>query len=93
MRGICRGKEDDTVGVIRGDGGEGWAEVWVAFKVAGELDLVCSVCCGGGVVVCAQVDDFLSAVVAKGGVEKKGAVDAYGGLRVLGGIPRLCAGL
>ena len=85
MGGVGRGKQGYTVGVVRRDGGEGGAEMWVTFEVAEELDLVSSVCCGGGVVLCAQVDDFLSAVVAEGGVEKKGAVDALVGCCINGG--------
>ena len=76
MRGVSRGEEGDAGGVVGRDGGECWAEVRVAFKVAKELDLISSMGGGGGVVVCAQVDDFFPAVVAEGGVEEKGSVDA-----------------
>ena len=69
MGGVSRVKEGYTVGVVRRDGGEGGAEMWVTFEVAEKLDLVSSVCGSGGVIVCAQVGDFLSAVIAEGGVE------------------------
>ena len=71
MGGISRGKEGDAGGMVRWDGSEGGAEVWVAFKIAEELDLVVSVCDGGGIVVCAKMDDFLSAVTPEGSVEEK----------------------
>lgn len=56
--------------------------MWVAFEIAEELDLVTSVRDCRGVVVCAQMDDFLSAVIAEGCVKEEGAVDALVGCSV-----------
>ena len=42
----------------------------MTFKVALELYLVLPMSDGGSIVVCAQMDDFLAAVIAEGGVEE-----------------------
>ena len=83
--GIGRGEEGDASGVVRRDGSEGGAEMRMALEIAEELDLVSFVCDGGFVVVCAQVNDFLSAVIAQRGIEEEGAVDTLVGCCVDGG--------
>jgi hypothetical protein len=47
-----------------------------AFEIAEELNLVTSVCGCRGVVVCAQMDDLLPAVIAERFVEEEGAINA-----------------
>jgi hypothetical protein len=58
----------------------------VAFEIAEELDLVTSVY---GCIVCAQMDNFLPAVIAERCVEEEGAVNALVGCSVdWGEVPR-----
>ena len=63
----------------------------MTFKVALELYLVLPMSDGGSIVVCVQMDDFLAAVIAEGGVEEEGAVDSLVSCCIDGG--EICGSL
>ena len=70
VRGIGRGGEGGSRGVVGRYGCERGTKGGITFEVPEELNLVGAVGCGGISILGAKVDDFLAAVVAEGCVEQ-----------------------